>query len=71
MASVTFRVENIFCYECANAIRKFIGSMKGILSVDVVDEGIRVNFDEGLLTEESVKKLVSDTVQRLGYRISE
>ncbi len=71
MASVNLRVENMFCYECVKAVRKFIGSMEGVLSVDVVNGNIKIDFDEEVLNEDRIRKLVSDTVQRLGYRISE
>jgi len=45
--------------------------MKGIESVEVEDGMIEVRYSAAVISESEVRKIVSDTVQRLGYSIIE
>jgi len=61
----------LYCYDCVNALRRFVGGMKGIESVEVKDGMIEVRYSAAVISESEVRKIVSDTVQRLGYSIIE
>jgi copper chaperone CopZ len=71
MKTIRLNVGTLYCYDCVKAIRRFVGSMKGVESVDVDQGYVTINYNEGIITEEEVRRLVSDTVERLGYRVIE
>ncbi len=60
----------MYCIECSQALRKFIGGLKGINRVEAEGGRVVIDYDDRLIDEGSVKKIVTDTVERLGYRLS-
>ena len=68
---VSFNIDTIFCFECVTALRKFIGSVEGILSVDVEEGKVAINFDPSAISEDRVRRLVTDSVEKLGYKMLE
>ena len=74
MASINFKVGDVYCLDCVMALRNFIGKMNGVQSVDMKDneevlityEPSRLNFDE-----RELKKIVSDSIEKLGFKILE
>ncbi len=68
---LTFNVGTIFCYECVLALRKFIGSEKGVESVEVEDGMIAIDFDPAVIGETAIKRITRDSIERLGYKILE
>ncbi len=71
MKKITMNVEKQFCAECSMALRRFIGKMNGVESVDLGEEGIEISFDEERIKEEDLRKISKESVEKLGYRISE
>ncbi len=71
MKVALFDVENIVCADCSMALRRFIGSMDGVGSVDVENGKIAVRFDETAIDEVKLKKNTKDSIERLGYRVNE
>ncbi len=74
MAILSFKVGHVYCYDCVKALGKFIGKMKGVQSVDVKNnESAIIEYEpsELELEEEKFKKLVVDSIERLGFRIKE
>ena len=69
MNRLSFNVGTIFCYDCVMALRRFIGSMKGVASVEVEDGKVSVQFDPSVTDEATVSRIVKDNVERLGYKI--
>jgi len=59
----------MFCYDCVTALRKFIGSMKGVDSVEVDEGKVAVNYDPSVISEEELFLIAKDSVEKLGYRI--
>lgn len=57
-------VENIKCGGCANSIRREIGTIQGVFSVDV-------NFIDGIIsvdhTDEVERKTIADRLLKMGY----
>lgn len=66
-----FRVSNDLCAECSLALRRFIGNMDGVESIDVEQGKIAVKFDETTIDEEKLTTLTKDSIDKLGYRIEE
>ncbi len=71
MKVAQFRVEKNLCAECALALRRFIGGMDGVQSVDAEEGNIAVRFDENEIDEEKLAKITRDSIERLGYRMDE
>lgn len=55
MEKIYFNVEKTFCGECSLALRRFIGHMEGIESVDVEDGKVAIEFDRAEITEAELK----------------
>jgi copper chaperone CopZ len=68
---ILFNVGTIFCFECVMALRKFVGSVKGISAVEIDGGMVSVEYDPAVISEEKVDRIVRDSVERLGYRIQE
>lgn len=71
MKKISMNVQKEFCAECFLALRRFIGGMKGVNSVDVEDGRIVIDFDEQTFAEEDLRKLTLESIEKLGYKISE
>jgi copper chaperone CopZ len=66
-----FSVSNNLCSECSLALRRFVGNMDGVESIDVERGKIAVKFDETAIDEEKLTKITKDSIEKLGYRIEE
>jgi copper chaperone CopZ len=66
---LTLDVGTIFCYDCVMALRRFIGSVKGVKSVDVEEGKVAVDFDPAVINEDRISRLVRESVEKLGYKI--
>ncbi len=71
MKKILLNVQKEFCSECALAVRRFIGGMNGVSSVDVENGRIAISFDEKTFPEADLLKLARDSVERLGYSVEE
>jgi copper chaperone CopZ len=71
MAKALFRVEEKFCDECSLALRRFIGHMDGVESIDVEDRKIAVVFDTSKIAEEKLTRLTRDSLEKLGHKLIE
>ncbi len=69
MKTALFDVDEKLCAECSLALRRFIGGMEGVESIDVERGKIAVTYNESEIDEEKVKKITQDSVERLGYRV--
>ena len=64
-------MEKSFCEECSLALRRFIGNMEGVESIDVEEGKIAVVFDGDKITEEELARLTRDSIEKLGYKLEE
>lgn len=64
-----FKVDKNLCGECSLALRRFIGGMDGVDSIDVESGRIAVTFNEAEIEEEALAKITKDSIEKLGYRI--
>lgn len=71
MKVALFNVENNLCAECSLALRRFVGGMDGVESIDVEQGKIAVKFSETEIEEDKLKKITRDSIERLGYRVEE
>ena len=71
MEKITLNIEKNFCEECSLALRRFIGNMDGVESIDVEEGKIAVVFDQKKTTKEELDRIVRDSIEKLGYKIEE
>ncbi len=71
MKVALFNVSNNLCGECSLALRRFVGGMDGVDSIDVEHGKIAVKFNEAVIDEEKLSKITKDSIEKLGYRIEE
>jgi copper chaperone CopZ len=69
MGKISLNVQNRFCEECSLALRRFVGGVDGVESVAVENGRIVVNFDASTITEDRVRTIAKDSVERLGYKL--
>ncbi|MHB8879871.1 MAG: heavy-metal-associated domain-containing protein [Thermodesulfovibrionales bacterium] len=69
MEKITLNVEKNFCEECSLALRRFIGHMEGVESIDVEEGKVAVAFDETKITEEQLIRITRDNIEKLGYKM--
>jgi copper chaperone CopZ len=71
MKSIALDVQKEFCDECSLALRRFVGHMDGVNSIDVEKGKIVVTFDDGRITEEDILKITRESIEKLGYTMSD
>ena len=71
MKVTLFSVSNNLCAECSLALRRFIGGMDGVESIEVESGKIAVKFDETAIDEEKLARITRDSIEKLGYRVEE
>jgi copper chaperone CopZ len=72
MKTTRFSVEKKqLCADCARALRRFIGGMDGVESVDEEQGKIAVKYDETAIDEEKLLEVTKDSLEKLGYRVTE
>lgn len=71
MKKVSFGVEKNFCAECSLALRRFIGHMDGVESIDVDNGMIAISFDDAKIPEEMLVRLTKDNIEKLGYKLTD
>jgi copper chaperone CopZ len=69
MSKVIFSVQQQFCAECSLALRRFVGNMDGVESVDLENGKIVIDFDEAKIAEDRVKTIARDSAEKLGYKL--
>ncbi len=59
------------CMDCALALRRFIGGLEGVESIDVEDGRIAVSFDENAIDRDRLTEITKDSIRKLGYDVEE
>jgi copper chaperone CopZ len=71
MRKLLFKVEDRFCDECALALRRFIGHLDGVTSIDVEEKKIAIVFDDAKMPDEDLIRITSDSLDKLGHKLTE
>jgi copper chaperone CopZ len=66
---ISFNVGTIFCYDCVMALRRFIGSMKGVEGVEIDEGKVSIEYDPSKISEEKIAQIAKDSIEKLGYKI--
>jgi copper chaperone CopZ len=71
MGTISLNVRKEFCEECSLAIRRFVGNIDGVESIDVENGRIVISFDESMISEDRVRTISQDSVEKLGYKLTD
>jgi len=71
MKKLSLNVQKEFCAECSLALRRFIGKMDGVNSIDTENGKIVIDFDDSKVTEQYLLKISRDNIEKLGYRLED
>ena len=71
MGKISLNVQKQFCEECSLALRRFVGNLDGVESVDVENGRIMISFDASRITEDRVRTIAQDSVEKLGYKLND
>ena len=71
MKKLSLNVQKEFCDECSLALRRFIGKMEGVDSIDVENGKIVISFDDSRIMEEDILKISKESIEKLGYKIND
>lgn len=71
MESISLNVQKEFCDECSLALRRFIGKMDGVASIDVENGKIIITFDDSRILKEDILKISTESIEKLGYKITD
>lgn len=69
MKKVSLNVEKQFCEECSLALRRFIGNMDGVETIEVHQGTIDIDFDSSRITGNDLISISKDSLEKLGYRL--
>ena len=71
MKVALFAISNNLCDECSLALRRFVGNIDGVESIEVERGKIAIKFDETAIDEDRLTTITKDSIEKLGYRIEE
>ncbi len=71
MRKLLFSIEEKVCDECALALRRFVGRMNGIESIEVEDRKIAVVFDSARMADDELIRITADSLEKLGHKLTE
>ncbi len=69
MKNISLHIQQEFCDECSLALRRFVGRMDGVRSIDVEEGNVVITIDDAKITEEDILKISKDSVEKLGYKL--
>jgi copper chaperone CopZ len=57
------------CDDCSMALRRFIGHMDGVESIDVEEGRVVIDFDDLKISKEELDRITRDSIEKLGYKL--
>ncbi len=67
MGKIILSVSSVICAECSLALKRFIGSIKGVNSVIAVGRDILISFDSAEIPESEITNIAKNCIEKLGY----
>lgn len=60
-------IRHIQCESCAMALRRFIGRLKGVVSVEMEKEKLTIHFDSEKISNFRLLQILKDSLEKLGH----
>jgi len=71
MKGALLTIRNTLCGECSLALRRFVGGLDGVESIDGENGKIAVEFNEAEINEEKLTTITKESMEMLGYKLEE
>ncbi|MEW6001660.1 MAG: hypothetical protein AB1638_03295 [Nitrospirota bacterium] len=62
---ISFNLGKTLYDEFAVALKRFIGHVEGVESIDVEGENVVIVFDDSKITEEEISRIARDSIKEL------
>ena len=59
------------CDDCSLALKRFIGNMEGVESIDAEDGKLVIDFNDSKISMEELSRIAKDSIEKLGYKLME
>ncbi len=67
MKQSSFGIAKNLCADCSFALRRFLGGLDGVQTIDVEGGKIVVSYDENAIDTEKLEAITTDSIRKLGY----
>lgn len=57
------------CESCSMALRRFIGKLDGVVSIDTDQGKITIHFDGDKISEDKLLQISKDSLEKLGHAL--
>ncbi len=71
MEKILFNIGKRVCDECSMALRRFMGHVEGVESIDEENGRLAVCFDGTKISREKLHEIAKDNIEKLGYVLIE
>jgi copper chaperone CopZ len=71
MKKISFKVESDLCDDCSLALRRFIGHIEGVESIEAEDGKIIIDFNDSKISKEDLNRITRNSMEKLGYKLIE
>ena len=70
MAIISYKTGSVQCYDCVIALKKFIGSLDGVESIEMDGEyKVDISYDASSISKDKLTRLVGESVDKLGFKV--
>jgi len=59
------------CDDCSLALKRFIGNMDGVESIDAEEGKLIIDFNDSKISMEKLSRITKDSIEKLGYKLAE
>ncbi|RJQ48346.1 MAG: heavy-metal-associated domain-containing protein [Nitrospiraceae bacterium] len=70
MEKILFAMSRDVCDSCSLALKRFIGKMDGVESIDVEDGNVVINFNSEKISRDDLDRITRDSIDKLGYKLT-
>ena len=71
MQRITFNMRKEICDDCSLALKRFIGHMDGVESIDAEEGKLIIDFNDSKISMEKLSRITKDSIEKLGYQLKE
>lgn len=71
MQRITFNMRKEICDDCSLALKRFIGHLDGVESIDAEDGKLVIDFNDSKISKEDLSRITKDSIEKLGYQLRE
>jgi len=59
------------CDDCSLALKRFIGNMDGVERIEAEEGKLIIDFNDSKISMEKLSRITKDSIEKLGYKLTE